>query len=74
MTAVTDSEAGSVVGYSGGRYGSTPTPPWVFLQLPKRAGPSLHLHDNTGLPAPYLRARMLSPAVMATANMEDLSK
>src|SRR5262249_13341639 len=29
-----------------------------FLYLPKRAGPSLHLHDNTGLPAPYLRARM----------------
>jgi hypothetical protein len=23
-----------------------------FLWLPKRAGPSLHLHDNTGLPAP----------------------
>jgi hypothetical protein len=23
-----------------------------FLYLPKRAGPSLHLHDNTGLPAP----------------------
>src|SRR5262249_5997478 len=29
-----------------------------FLYLPKRAGPSLRLHDNTGLPAPYLRARM----------------
>src|SRR5262249_16863280 len=24
----------------------------VFLSLPKRAGPSLHLNDNTGLPAP----------------------
>ena len=30
MTAVTSSKAGSVARYSGGRYGSTPTPPWVF--------------------------------------------
>src|SRR5215831_3010360 len=35
-----------------------PPPPMGFLYLPKRAGPSLHLNDNTGLPAPYLRARM----------------
>src|SRR5262245_19328321 len=35
-----------------------PHTPMDFLYLPKRAGPSLHLHDNTGLPAPYLRARM----------------
>src|SRR5262249_17488896 len=33
-------------------------PPLGFLYLPKRAGPSLHLNDNTGRPAPYLRARM----------------
>src|SRR5262245_14614058 len=48
VTAVTASEAGSVVRYSGGRYGSTPTPPMGFLYLPKRAGPSLHLHDDYG--------------------------
>src|SRR5215813_8118858 len=36
----TAAEAGSVVRYSGGRYGSPPTPPLGFLYLPKRAGPS----------------------------------
>jgi hypothetical protein len=52
VTAVTSSEAGSVARCSGGRYGSTPHTPMRFLYLPKRAGPSLHLHDDTGLPAP----------------------
>src|SRR5215831_544407 len=38
-TAVTASEAGSVARYSGGRYGSTPTPPWVFCSC--RSGQAL---------------------------------
>ena len=45
MTAVTASEAGTW-------HGTRAVDTEALLELPKRAGPSLHLHDNTGLPAP----------------------
>src|SRR5215831_3659901 len=38
------------VRYSHGRYGSTPTPPWGSVAA--EVGRSLHLNNNTGLPAP----------------------
>src|SRR5215510_14635173 len=45
VTAVTSSEAGSVAGWSGGRYGSTPTPPWVFCSC--RSGQALASTSTT---------------------------
>jgi hypothetical protein len=38
-----------------------------FLYLPKRAGPSLHLNDNTGLPAPFKDAAIC--ALMSNAGL-----
>ena len=45
MTAVTSSEAGSVARCSGGRYGSTPIPPWVFCSC--RSGQALASTSTT---------------------------
>src|SRR5262249_58754722 len=48
VTAVRGREAGSVVRYSEGRYGSTPTPPWVFCTC--RSGQAL-ASTSTIIPA-----------------------